>query len=168
MYDSFMQELGALGSTDLAAHELDSTFFRADPDYRGNIYFQTKEGTPFLANFIAEVGSQDQGTWLAPYPMKTPFNLVSFHRLEITHSGQPWTDANAKSHRMILALRCPTGAPVELRNHFRNGASVCDSLRGSDEKLEAENGELRFVSIFVYHVSFIVYVSCRNSSSQRQ
>ncbi|KAJ7844608.1 hypothetical protein B0H14DRAFT_3868285 [Mycena olivaceomarginata] len=130
MYDGFVDELEALGDTSLSVNRLDSTFFRSEPDGMGNIHFQKSDGTPFSAHFIAEIGSEAQGTWLAAYPKKTPpaFKL-------------PWNDANAKSHRMILALRCPTGAPPALRKHFRNGAGVCDSIRASDEKLEKERGE---------------------------
>lgn len=36
----------------------------------------------------------------------------------------------------------PTGAPPVLRKHFRNAAGVYDSIRGSDEKLEKERGEV--------------------------
>jgi hypothetical protein len=49
---------------------------------------------------------------------------------------------------MILALRCTTGAPPQLRKLFRNGAAVCDGIRGADEKQEAERGEVRvFLSL---------------------
>ncbi|KAJ7663353.1 hypothetical protein DFH06DRAFT_1324822 [Mycena polygramma] len=51
------------------------------------------------------------------------------------------TDANSKSHRMVLALRCPTGATPELSAIFQNGLATCDGLRGKDEAVEAANGE---------------------------
>jgi hypothetical protein len=83
MYDGFVDELEALGDTSLSVNRLDSTFFRSEPDGMGNIHFQKSDGTPFSAHFIAEIGSEAQGTWLAAYPKKTPpaFKLVSSHSL---------------------------------------------------------------------------------------
>ncbi|KAJ7513266.1 hypothetical protein B0H11DRAFT_20181 [Mycena galericulata] len=130
MYDGFVEEAEALGDTSLAAHEFDRTFFRAEPDYKGNIYYEKSDGTPFMASFIAEIGSDAQGTWLAAYPKKTP----PLYKL-------PFTDVTSKSHRQILALRCPTEAPPELRKAFRNGAAVIDGVRGADETQEAARGE---------------------------
>ncbi|KAJ7790320.1 hypothetical protein B0H14DRAFT_3161467 [Mycena olivaceomarginata] len=98
-----------MGDAILSAHEIDVSFFRDKPNARGNIYYHTSEGTPFLANFIAEIGLT--------------------------------TDANSRSHRMVLALRCPTGAPEGLCSMFQNGAAVYDALRVSDETEEAKNGE---------------------------
>lgn len=43
---------------------------------------------------------------------------------------------------MVLALRCLTGAPEELRKMFQDGAAVCDGLRAADEKVEDENGQV--------------------------
>ncbi|KAJ7101112.1 hypothetical protein C8R44DRAFT_988393 [Mycena epipterygia] len=53
----------------------------------------------------------------------------------------PYTDANSRSHRMVLALRCPTGAPAGLCSMFQDGAAVYDTLRVSDEEEEVKNGE---------------------------
>ncbi|KAJ7795457.1 hypothetical protein B0H14DRAFT_3888221 [Mycena olivaceomarginata] len=130
MYDRFLEEAQAMGDAILSAHEIDVSFFRDKPNARGNIYYHTSEGTPFLANFIAEIGSEAQGTWMASYHKKTPppYKL-------------PYTDANSRSHRMVLALRCPTGAPEGLCSMFQNGAAVYDALRVSDETEEAKNGE---------------------------
>ncbi|KAJ7112152.1 hypothetical protein C8R44DRAFT_985147 [Mycena epipterygia] len=130
MYDGFVEEAEALGDTSLAVHEIDRTFFRAKPDSKGNIYYEKLDGTPFMASFVAEIGSEAQGTWLAAYPKKTP----PLYKL-------PFTDVTSKSHRQILALRCPTGAPPELRKGFRNGAAVVDGVRGADETQEAVRGE---------------------------
>ncbi|KAJ7838946.1 hypothetical protein B0H14DRAFT_3869894 [Mycena olivaceomarginata] len=130
MYDRFLEEAQAMGDAILSAHEIDVSFFRDKPNARGNIHYHTSQGTPFLANFIAEIGSEAQGTWMASYHKKTPppYKL-------------PYTDANSRSHRMVLALRCPTGAPEGLCSMFQNGAAVYDALRVSDEIEEAKNGE---------------------------
>ncbi|KAJ7937500.1 hypothetical protein B0H13DRAFT_1852467 [Mycena leptocephala] len=130
MYDRFLEEAQAMGDAILSAHEIDISFFRDKPNARGNVYYHTSEGTPFLANFIAEIGSEAQGTWMASYQKKTPppYKL-------------PYTDANSRSHRMVLALRCPTGAPAGLCSMFQDGAAVYDALRVSDAKEEVKNGE---------------------------
>ncbi|KAJ7765890.1 hypothetical protein DFH07DRAFT_1014444 [Mycena maculata] len=130
MYDVLVEEAQALGDSSLSAHGIDTTFFRANPDNKGNIFYQKVDGTPFVASFIAEVGSEAQGTWMAVYPKKSP----PAHKL-------PMNDGNSKSHRMVLALRCPTSAPVELRTMFRNGLATCDGIRADDEKHEADSGE---------------------------
>ncbi|KAJ7892949.1 hypothetical protein B0H13DRAFT_857044 [Mycena leptocephala] len=130
MYDTFVEEGQALGDTILGAHEINRTFFPAQPDSKGNIYYEKPDGTRFVANFIAEIGSEAQGTWMAAYPKKTPpaFNL-------------PYNDVTSKSHKMVLALRCPTGAPEQLRTMYRDGVAVCDSVRAHDEEREAQKGE---------------------------
>ncbi|KAF8178356.1 hypothetical protein K438DRAFT_1938778 [Mycena galopus ATCC 62051] len=118
MYDGFVEEAEALGDTCLAAHEIDRTFFRTEPDYKGNIHYEKSDGTP-----------------------------VTFHgqfhcRDRIRRAGYlPFTDATSKSYRQILALRCPTGAPPELRKAFINGAAVVDGVRGADETQEAARSE---------------------------
>ncbi|KAJ7501305.1 hypothetical protein B0H11DRAFT_2224657 [Mycena galericulata] len=114
MYDGFVEEAEALGDTSLAAHEIDRTFFRTEPDYKGNIYYEKSDGTPFMASFVAEIGSDAQGTWLAAYPKKTP----PFYKLATIY-----------------------GPPPELRKAFRNGAAVVDGVRGVDEAQEAARGE---------------------------
>ncbi|KAJ6598804.1 hypothetical protein B0H10DRAFT_2231401 [Mycena sp. CBHHK59/15] len=125
MYDGFVDEAKALGDTNLSAHEIDGTFMRAKPDPKGNIYYENLDGTPFVASFIAEIGSAEQGTWMAAYPKNPPYNLAS-----------------SKSHRMILGLRCPTAAPEELRTMFVNGLAVCDAIRGADETEEKANANI--------------------------
>ncbi|KAJ7120760.1 hypothetical protein C8R43DRAFT_79896 [Mycena crocata] len=130
LYDGWVEEARALGESNLGAHEIDSTFFRADPDPKGNIFYRKADGTPFVANFFAEIGSEAQGTWMAAYPKKSP-----------PANKLPMNDGNSKSHRMVLALRCPTSAPQELCDMFQNGLATCDGLRGKDETLEGANGE---------------------------
>ncbi|KAJ7787087.1 hypothetical protein B0H14DRAFT_3893309 [Mycena olivaceomarginata] len=71
-----------------------------------------------MASFVAEIGSDVQGTRLTAYPKETPPS----YRL---------ANATSKSYQQILALRCPTGAPPELRKAFRNGAAVVDGVRGA-------------------------------------
>ncbi|KAJ7480951.1 hypothetical protein FB451DRAFT_1365268 [Mycena latifolia] len=78
-----------------------------------NIYYEKPDGTPFMASFIAKIGSTAQGTWMAAYPKIRP----SLPKL-------PFNDAASKSHHMVLALRCPTGAPEELRTIQRPSRSI--------------------------------------------
>ncbi|KAJ6608340.1 hypothetical protein B0H10DRAFT_1955495 [Mycena sp. CBHHK59/15] len=130
MYEHFFEEAQAMGDAVLSAHEIDVTFFRDKPNTRGNVYYHTSDGTPFSANFIAEIGSEAQGTWMASYQKKTP----PAYKL-------PYTDANSRSHRMVLTLCCPTGAPAGLCSMFQDGAAVYDALRVSDEQQEVKKGE---------------------------
>ncbi|KAJ7833537.1 hypothetical protein B0H14DRAFT_3462676 [Mycena olivaceomarginata] len=113
-----------------SVHELNHTFFPSQPDTKGNIYYEKPDGTRFVANFIAEIGSEAQGTWMAAYPKKTPLAV-----------NLPFNDVTSKSHKMVLALRCPTEAPEQLRTMYRGGVAVCDSIRAHDEEREAQKGE---------------------------
>ncbi|KAJ7730048.1 hypothetical protein B0H14DRAFT_2640305 [Mycena olivaceomarginata] len=61
MYDRVLEDVEALGDTILSKHEIDKTFFRAKPDFKGNIYYEKSGGKSFRAHFIAEVGSIEQG-----------------------------------------------------------------------------------------------------------
>ncbi|KAJ7694961.1 hypothetical protein B0H14DRAFT_3659613 [Mycena olivaceomarginata] len=130
LYDNIVDEAETQRDSHPAAHALDQTFFRSPPDYKGNINFQKADATPFMANFVAEIGTQEQGTWLAAYPKNPP----PAYKL-------PMNDASLKSHRMVLALRCPSQAPPGLRKLFRNGVAVADSIRLSDEAQEIAKGE---------------------------
>ncbi|KAJ7300783.1 hypothetical protein DFH08DRAFT_979314 [Mycena albidolilacea] len=107
MYNRVLEDVEAVGDTILSKHEIDKTFFRAKPDFKGNIYYEKSGGKSFRAHFIAE----------------------------------PFTDDGVKSLRMILALRCPTGAPEELKKLFRNGIAVLDSIHAADEASEAEHSQ---------------------------
>ncbi|KAJ6620214.1 hypothetical protein B0H10DRAFT_2360976 [Mycena sp. CBHHK59/15] len=122
MYDTFIEEGQALADTNLGAHEINHTFFPAQPDSKGNIHYEKIDGTPFVTNFIAEIGSKAQGPWMAAYPKNPPpgFKL---------------------SHKMVLALHCPTGAPEPLRTMYRDGVAVCDSICAHDEEQEGQKGE---------------------------
>ncbi|KAJ7894684.1 hypothetical protein B0H14DRAFT_3426713 [Mycena olivaceomarginata] len=93
MYDFWAEEARALGDSNLGAHEIDSTFFRASPDPKGNIFYQKSDGTLFVATFVTEIGSEAQGTWMAAHPKKS----LPTRKLLMT-------DANSKSHHMVLAL----------------------------------------------------------------
>ncbi|KAF8214532.1 hypothetical protein K438DRAFT_1749635 [Mycena galopus ATCC 62051] len=130
MYDTFVEEGQALGDTTLGAHKFNRTFFPAQPDSKGNIYYEKPDGTRFVANFIAEIGSEAQGTWMAAYPKKAP-----------PASNLPYNDVTSKSHKMVLALRCPTGAPEQLCTMYRDGVAVCDSVRAHDEEREVQKHE---------------------------
>ncbi|KAJ7817262.1 hypothetical protein B0H14DRAFT_3877542 [Mycena olivaceomarginata] len=118
MYDQVLEDFKALGDTILSKHEIDKMFFRAKPDFKGNIYYEKPGGKSFRAHFIAE------------YCFAYMYNSLMY--------WQPFTNDGVKSLRMILALRCPTGAPEELKKLFRNGITVLDSIRAADEESEAK------------------------------
>ncbi|KAJ7775926.1 hypothetical protein DFH07DRAFT_951830 [Mycena maculata] len=131
MYDVLVEDAQALGASNLSTHEIDSTFFRGCPDPKGNVFYQKSDGTPFVASFIAEIGSEGRGLgWpRIRRSLLPPINL------------QPMNDGNSKSYRMVLALRCPTGAPPELHAMFINGLATCDRIRGDDKQHEVDNNQ---------------------------
>ncbi|KAJ6612936.1 hypothetical protein B0H10DRAFT_2277579 [Mycena sp. CBHHK59/15] len=124
MYDVLAEEAQALGDSNLGAHEIDSTFFRASPDPKGNIFYRKSDGTPFVASFIAEIGSEGQGTWMAAYYKKSP----PAHKL-----------LKVSSHGPRPSL--PHWRSTRNRSMFRNGLAACDTIRGGDEIHEADNNE---------------------------
>ncbi|KAF8146355.1 hypothetical protein K438DRAFT_2028304 [Mycena galopus ATCC 62051] len=130
LYDGVLAQADAHPQFQLANNALGDTFFPSKPDRRGNIYYEKADGTPFVANFVTEIGSQEQGTHLAAHPKSLP-----------PPSKLPMNDEYLKSHRMVVALRCPSEASAALRKLFQNGAARADSIRGADEQLEAEKGE---------------------------
>jgi hypothetical protein len=67
---------------------------------------------------------------------------------------QPFTNDGVKSLRMILVLRCPTGAPEELKKLFRNGIAVLDGIRAADEVSEAERSQVRPFCTSQFHCLF--------------
>ncbi|KAJ6546322.1 hypothetical protein B0H10DRAFT_1326960 [Mycena sp. CBHHK59/15] len=67
---------------------------------------------------------------MAAYPKNSP-----------PASKLPYTYPASKSHRKVLALRCPTEAPDGLRTMFVNGVAVCDTIRAADEAQEEEIGK---------------------------
>lgn len=150
LYDGVLAQAEAHPQFQLANNALGETFFPSNPDRRGNLYYEKADGTPFVANFVAEIGSQEEGTHLAAYPksLPPPSKLVMFLFLRpvvlltLPFLCQPMNDEYLKSHRMVVALRCPSEAPADLRKLFRNGAARADSIRGADEQLEAEMGEV--------------------------
>ncbi|KAJ7718886.1 hypothetical protein B0H14DRAFT_2643154 [Mycena olivaceomarginata] len=119
------QDTPSIGALSLyhsaSTHEIDSTFFRASPDPKGNIFYPKSDGTPFVTNFVAEIGSEAQGTWMAAYPKKSPPALAPH-------------------------VRCPTGATPEFCAMFQSGLTTCDGLCGKDETLEAANAEVPYSS----------------------
>jgi hypothetical protein len=88
MYDLFIDEAQALGDSNLAAHKIDVTFLRSNPDQKGNIFYQKPDNTPFIASFVAEIASEEQGTWMSAAPKKSSpaHKLVS-----ITPNAFPFT-----------------------------------------------------------------------------
>lgn len=82
-YDRVVEDGNAVGEFNLSSHEFGVTFFRDEPNSKGNIYYHKSGGNAFSVNFIAEIGSEAQGTWMASYPKKTPphYKLVRSTRL---------------------------------------------------------------------------------------
>ncbi|KAJ7842469.1 hypothetical protein B0H14DRAFT_3691970 [Mycena olivaceomarginata] len=130
MYDTIVEEAEAMGGTNLANHIFGETFFRSEPDFNGNIYYEKSDGNPLVVNFIGEIGSPAQGTHMAASPKNHP-----------PASKLPYNDANSKSHKMVLGLRCPTNAPPELCGMFRNAVAACDGVRAADEDHEKEHNQ---------------------------
>ncbi|KAJ7687340.1 hypothetical protein B0H14DRAFT_3907374 [Mycena olivaceomarginata] len=130
LYDGVLAQAEAHHKLQLANHTLSETFFPSKPDRRGNLYYEKADGTPFVASLVAEIASQEQGTYLSACPKSLP-----------PPSKLPMTDDYVKSHRMVLALRCPSKAPAPLRKLFRNGTAKVDAIRGANEALEVSRGE---------------------------
>ncbi|KAJ7218942.1 hypothetical protein C8J57DRAFT_1537296 [Mycena rebaudengoi] len=107
-------------------------------DTMGDSNLKSTTEAPFTANLICEIGSQDEGTWMAAYPKKHP-----------PQYKLPYDDVTSKSHRMIIAARCPTGAPEKICNTFNDGMGTCDTLRSQDEKVEIKNKETWEVTEFL-------------------
>lgn len=72
VYDTIAAKIDTMGDSNLSAHEIDVTFTRTT-DRQGNTrYARIDNEAPFTANLICEIGSQDEGTWMAAYPKKHP------------------------------------------------------------------------------------------------
>ncbi|KAJ7939368.1 hypothetical protein B0H13DRAFT_1850668 [Mycena leptocephala] len=94
-------------STNLASHEFGGTFYRKfNASGKCGHFHLKRNNLKFTANIVAEIGSEEEGTWLAAYPKNWPAN-----KLPITHSSS--------AYRMVLAARCPTDAPKEVEDIFR-------------------------------------------------
>ncbi|KAJ6550723.1 hypothetical protein B0H10DRAFT_1968777 [Mycena sp. CBHHK59/15] len=128
LYARIIEEAQAMGETYLSAHNIDVSFFCTDPNAKGRWY-----------TIHGKLHSRD---WF-----QSPGNLYGGLPQE---TSCPYNDANTKSHRMVLALRCPTGEPDELCTMFQDGAAVCDALRMADEKVELENNE-NFMVMDIVH-----------------
>ncbi|KAJ6631914.1 hypothetical protein B0H10DRAFT_2206319 [Mycena sp. CBHHK59/15] len=127
MYDTFIKEAEALGDTNLGAHKI----FPAKPDQKGNIHF---EKAALLSWQILSRKSDLRLRELGWQPIQKTL-------LHLNFDSQPYTDMTSKSHKMVLALRCPTGAPEPLRTMYRDGVAVCDAICARDEEHEGEKGE---------------------------
>ncbi|KAJ7707920.1 hypothetical protein B0H14DRAFT_3172691 [Mycena olivaceomarginata] len=73
----------------------------------------------FSANIVAEVGSEAEGTRLSACNRKLPASKLPLH-----NESQPQC--------MIIAARCPMGAPPELQVLFRDFLGTADAFRGAD------------------------------------
>ncbi|KAJ6608191.1 hypothetical protein B0H10DRAFT_2303572 [Mycena sp. CBHHK59/15] len=134
MYDALVEEARALGDSHLGAHGINSTFFRANPDAKGNIFYEK----PDILSPKSDPRHKGPGWPRIRRSLLRPTNL------------QPMNDGNSRSHRMVLALRYPTDAPPELRTMFRNGLATCHGIRAEDEKQEADSGQRFDVTEWIF------------------
>ncbi|KAJ7325404.1 hypothetical protein DFH08DRAFT_1028164 [Mycena albidolilacea] len=64
MYDWVLEDFKALSDTILSKHEIDKTFFRVKPDFKGNIYYEKSGRKSFRAHFIAELFTDNRVKYL--------------------------------------------------------------------------------------------------------
>ncbi|KAJ7812198.1 hypothetical protein B0H14DRAFT_2605916 [Mycena olivaceomarginata] len=122
---------GALGDTILSKHEIDKTFFRVKPEFKGNIYYKNLAGSPSGLTSSPRLGPSNRalGRLLIP---KTYLRHIN---------SQPFTDDRVKSLRMILVLRCPTGAPESSRSSFATELLYWTASVPPTEVSEAERSQ---------------------------
>ncbi|KAF7340334.1 hypothetical protein MVEN_01952600 [Mycena venus] len=113
------------GPHSLARHEINKTFTRS-------IHHDENQGKTFIdyvnvdnqkiltVHIVGEVGSESQGTWLGAYPKNLPA-----HKL-------PLND-NSNAHRMVIAARCPTGAPLDLQSAWKGGMGAIEEVLFEDK-----------------------------------
>ncbi|KAJ6609985.1 hypothetical protein B0H10DRAFT_2225413 [Mycena sp. CBHHK59/15] len=115
MYDGIFDDAQALG-TNLCAMNSTRPSFEPSPTSVETSTMRTPTGTSF-------------GTWMAAYPKNSP-----------PANKLPYAYPASKSHRMVLALWCPTGGQPATYL-FVNGVAVCDAIRAADEAQEKEMGK---------------------------
>jgi hypothetical protein len=103
MYDTIVEEAEAMGGTNLANHIFGETFFRSEPDFNGNIYYEKPDGNPLVVNFIGEIGSPTQDTHSHGCISKESSSSVEAREWCLIHFDvrsflQPYNDANSKSN----------------------------------------------------------------------
>lgn len=77
LYGRLADTVNKMDTASLVNHEFGVTFHR-NVDEDGKFIGYVSEGRKFSVNIVAEVGSEEEGTWLAAYPKKLPANkLVS-------------------------------------------------------------------------------------------
>jgi hypothetical protein len=73
VYEDVERMLEASRPTTLGVHEFGDTFVRKfDASGRYGKYFLNGNNHKFTANIVAEVGSEEEGSWFAAYPKKMP------------------------------------------------------------------------------------------------
>jgi hypothetical protein len=84
-YNQFTNVFDEMGTGNLANHDFKETFDRVT-DERGRFsYVNLSNQTNFTANLIGEIGSKQEGTWMAAYPKKNPPNLVRLFPPSLYH-----------------------------------------------------------------------------------
>ncbi|KAF7375547.1 hypothetical protein MSAN_00442900 [Mycena sanguinolenta] len=135
IYAACVQVLNNLGDHSLARHEFNRTFTRTtehdeNQDKSFMSYVNLKNDKIFTAHLIAEVAPEAAGTWVGGYQKNAlPQNL-------------PLSDSS-NAHRMVIAARCPTGAPTELEEAFKGCIGAVEEIYFQD-KDEDDAGPIKF------------------------
>ncbi|KAJ7250673.1 hypothetical protein C8J57DRAFT_1521079 [Mycena rebaudengoi] len=137
IYDNVLEMLQKSESTNLGSHEFGETFDRKfDSSGHYGSFYLTKNNLKFTANIVAEIGSQEEGTWLAAYPKNWPADKL------------PLTDSSG-AYRMVIAARCPTDTIKEIEEIFSDGLATADGVRSVDHKQEVADRQKFFVTEWV-------------------
>ncbi|KAF8170545.1 hypothetical protein K438DRAFT_1982692 [Mycena galopus ATCC 62051] len=137
IYENVLEMLQKSESTNLGSHEFGETFDRKfDSSGHYGSFYLTKNNLKFTANIVAEIGSQEEGTWLAAYPKNWPADKL------------PLTDSSG-AYRMVIAARCPTDTIKEIEEYFGDGLATADGVRSVDHKQEVADHQKFFVTEWV-------------------
>ncbi|KAJ7728554.1 hypothetical protein B0H14DRAFT_3518584 [Mycena olivaceomarginata] len=138
IYQACLNALARLGDHSLARHEINRTFTRSiQVDEKQNKtfidYLKIDNQKILTAHIVGEVGSELEGTWLGAYPQKPP-------------RSQPLND-DSNAHRMVIAARCPTGAPADLQAAWKGFIAALEDVYFEDlDAADAANESYRLTS----------------------
>ncbi|KAF8214482.1 hypothetical protein K438DRAFT_880770 [Mycena galopus ATCC 62051] len=133
IYQASLDVLNRPDSHSLARHEIHRTFTRSihQDENQGKTfidYVNINNQKTLTVHIVGEVGSESQGTWLGAYPKNLPA-----HKL-------PLND-NSNAHRMVIAARCPTGAPPDLQAAWKGGMGAIEEVLFEDKDTANAAGE---------------------------
>ncbi|KAJ7650269.1 hypothetical protein FB45DRAFT_1076657 [Roridomyces roridus] len=134
VWDRLINKFTGMGLASLGANDFGITFERilnpAPQKQSKKKYIYVTKGedkAEFIANLFFEIGSREEGTWVAAYPQKRPHNM-------------PFGD-NQNPLRLTLAGRCPLDAPPEGEKIFKNFLCALDGVRDADHEVEKQSGK---------------------------